>query len=226
MCGRFAFNALLSEIQDQFNIWNDIEETYEKEVFSPTDPIAVIIPKEEKKNKITVMRWGLIPNFIKDFSTIKKYSMFNARSESLKEKASFKNLLNSNRCLIPATSFFEFKQEKKRKDMYEFTVNKNSPFAMAGLWDQWVNPKTKEIIYSCTILTTVANEIVRPIHENNRMPVILGKASYEEWLNPSIPFSKSQNLLRPFPESEMKAKIILPNTNKLPPVEKMPSLFT
>lgn len=235
MCSRFSLKKKLAEIQDQFNIWNEVNVTYEKEVFSPTDPIAVIIPMNIKKNKITLMRWGLIPNFIKDFDTIKKYSMFNARSENLEEKASFQNLLNTNRCLIPTSAFYEFKQEEKKKDKYEFTVNEESIFAMAGLWDKWINPKTKEEIYSCTILTTTANEIVKPIHENNRMPVILEKESYHKWLNPNYHYTNCKKFLTPYPESKMKTKMLPAATQPLSQKNKInssdlannqPSLFS
>lgn len=208
MCSRFSLKKKLAEIQDQFNFWNELEDGYEKEVFLPTERIPVIRLIDDKKNKITLMRWGLIPNFIKDFDTIKKYSMFNARSENLEEKTSFQNLLNTNRCLIPASAFYEFKKEEKKKDKYEFTVNEESIFAMAGLWDKWINPKTKEEIYSCTILTTTANDIVKPIHENNRMPVILEKESYHKWLNPNNHYMNCKKILTPYPESKMKTKMI------------------
>jgi len=235
MCSRFSLKAKLAEIQDQFNLWNTLEDEFEKEVYLPTDRIPVIELIDDQRNKITLMRWGLIPNFIKDFDTIKKYSMFNARSESLEEKASFQNLLNTNRCLIPASAFYESKQEEKRKDKYEFTLNCESIFAMAGIWDKWINPKTKEEIYSCTILTTTANEIVKPIHEKNRMPVILEKEFYHKWLNPNNPYLNCKNLLIPYPESKMKTKMFpaaiqgLSQKNKINSFDltySQPSLFS
>ncbi len=207
MCSRFTLKSKMAELQEQFETHNTIDDMSFKDVFLPTDRILVIWRNTElNQNEMERMRWGLIPNFVKDFEQIKKYSLFNARSESLEEKPAFRNLLTSNRCLIPVDIFYEFKAEGKTKDKYAFTLNPESTFAMAGLWDKWQNPKTKEEIFSCTIITTTANEILRPIHENNRMPVILEKEFYNEWLEPKINFANWRYRMNPFESSKMKTE--------------------
>ncbi|MBK8394649.1 MAG: SOS response-associated peptidase [Leptospiraceae bacterium] len=216
MCGRFALIKNLDLLMDEFDI-NYEKEILEssKEEYTPTDQIIAIYHKSEKNKKMgRRLRWGLLPNFIKNWEQIKNYSLFNARSESLEEKPSFRNLLNTNRCIIPSDVFFEYKSEGKVKDKYAFTLESKSTFAMAGLWDSWINPKTNQEILSCTILTTIANEIVRPVHEKNRMPVILEKEFYEKWLDISIKFSDLKYMLKPFPESKMKSEKII-RTDKL-----------
>lgn len=207
MCSRFTLKSKMAELQEQFETHNTIDDMSFKDVFLPTDRILVIWRNTElNQNEMERMRWGLIPNFVKDFEQIKKYSLFNARSESLEEKPAFRNLLTSNRCLIPVDIFYEFKAEGKTKDKYAFTLNPESTFAMAGLWDKWINPKTKEEIFSCTIITTTANEIVRPIHENNRMPVILEKEFYNEWLDPKIDYANWKHRMNPFESNKMKTE--------------------
>ncbi|HMV41567.1 MAG TPA: SOS response-associated peptidase [Leptospiraceae bacterium] len=213
MCTRFSlvFNQLL-EIQEQFNTHNVLDGMDFKKMYLPTDRILVIYRNEELgKNEMIKMRWGLIPNFIKDFDQIKKYSLYNARSESLEEKQSFKSLLNRNRCLIPVDLFYEYKTDGEVKEQYAFSLNPESRFAVAGLWDLWTNPKTKEKIYSCTMITTIGNEIVAPIHEKNRMPVILERDLYDKWLDPNIDFSVLKDLIVPYNASKMKA---VKNTDK------------
>ena len=205
MCSRFALIKKLTLLQEDLEFENPDDESEENKENLPTDNIYSIHYNEKIKRKtVTRKRWGLLPNFIKDFEQIKKYSLFNARSESLEEKPAFRNLLDTNRCLIPADVFYEFKQEGKTKDKYAFALNSNSIFLMAGLWDRWINPKTNQETLSCTILTTNANEIVKPIHEKDRMPVILEKEFYENWLDPNIKFSDLKFLLKPFPSQKMK----------------------
>jgi putative SOS response-associated peptidase YedK len=214
MCSRYLLLAKLADLQQQFEFYNSIDDPEVKRTFSPTDRIPVVKSANgTNENEILYMRWSLIPSFIKDFDSVRKYSMFNARSESLEEKPAFKKLLTANRCLIPADVFYEFKEEGPTRNKYGFTLADKSTFAMAGLWDQWVNPKTGEELFSCTIITTNANEIVRPIHEKNRMPVILEKKLYQKWLDPRINFSDWKNLLLPYDSEKMKVEKIVPEDN-------------
>jgi putative SOS response-associated peptidase YedK len=200
----------MAELQEQFETHNTIDDMSFKEEFLPTDRILVIWRNNDlNQNEMMLMRFGLIPNFVKDFEQIKKYSLFNARSESLEEKPAFRNLLNSNRCLIPVDIFYEFKAEGKTKDKYAFTLNPESTFAVAGIWDKWINPKTNEEIFSCTMITTTANEVVRPIHENNRMPVILEKEFYNEWLDPKVNYANWKHRMNPFEAGKMKSEKVM-----------------
>lgn len=223
MCSRFSllvFNQL-EELQAQFNTHNVIEGMDFKKIYLPTDQILVIYRNEIlNKNEMIKMRWSLIPSYIKDFEQIKKYSLYNARLESLEEKPSFKNLLNNRRCLIPVDIFYEYKSEGKTKEQYGFSLNPESTFGIAGLWDIWIHPQTNQKIYSCTMITTVGNEIIAPIHEKNRMPVILNPELYEEWLNPTIDFSHFKNQLLPYDANKMKVEKRTDNT-KLPQTPKI-----
>jgi putative SOS response-associated peptidase YedK len=127
--------------------------------------------------------------------------MINARAETVDEKASFKHALKKRRCLILADGFYEWKLEGNKKVPYRFTLKNEQPFAFAGLWEKW--DKNGEPMYTCTIITTKANELIQNVHD--RMPVILPKEAEDIWLDPTIQdheFLKS--LLKPYPAIEFK----------------------
>ncbi|MBA2749921.1 MAG: SOS response-associated peptidase, partial [Tatlockia sp.] len=119
----------------------------------------------------------------------------NARAETVSEKPSFKAAFKRRRCLIIADGFYEWQRQEKKKQPYYFRLQNAQLFAFAGLWEQWKSPD-EDIINSCTILTTEANDLLRPIHD--RMPVILESKNYELWLDSETQQPQLQQLLRPY----------------------------
>jgi len=103
--------------------------------------------------------------------------MINACSETITEKPSFRSAFKSRRCLIPADGFYEWLKDGKTKQPFYIRRRDGKPFMFAGLWEY--NNKFDEPIESCTIITTSANEVMKPIHE--RMPVILPETHFDEW---------------------------------------------
>jgi putative SOS response-associated peptidase YedK len=155
------------------------------------------------------MHWGLIPHWAADPSIGNR--MINARAETLTELPSFKSLVNEGRCIIPADGFYEWRKEGRRKVPMWVHLKTKKPFAFAGLWDVWRKPDGKRV-ESFTIITTEANELLRPIH--NCMPVILRRENEEQWLDASrIPFAKAKSLLQPYPEELMDAHDVSPIVN-------------
>jgi len=165
---------------------------------SPSFVMPVITKKSPKK--IQFMKWGLIPSWAKDPSIGNK--MINARAESILEKPSFRNSFKNKRCLVPATGFYEWKKDENIKIPYYFKPKDDSIFSFAGLYDLWVDAEGKEIL-SYTIITTEANEIMKPIH--NRMPIILQKMDEDKWLDLSSKDLELIDLLKPS-ESETLEK--------------------
>jgi putative SOS response-associated peptidase YedK len=104
----------------------------------------------------------------------------NARSETAATKPSFRRAFRSRRCLVVADGFYEWQRDDGRKQPYFVGLREDRPFGLAGLWEWWEKPG--EPVESCTILTTDANELMRPIHE--RMPVIVSPEQYGLWLDP------------------------------------------
>lgn len=132
------------------------------------------------------------------------YKMINARAETLTEKASYRNPYKKKRCLIIADSFYEWKrQDDKTKTPMRIKLKSSDLFSMAGLWESWKSPDGKTI-YSCTVITTKPNELVKDIHD--RMPVILKPEDEKVWLDPSISDTSLLNdLLVPLSEDLMEA---------------------
>lgn len=150
--------------------------------------------------ELAFLRWGLVPSWADDPAIGNR--LINARSETVAEKPSFRTAFKRRRCLIPADGFFEWKKEVKHKQPYLIGVEQDGPFAFAGLWEDW--ERDGEVIESCTILTTTANDLMRPLHE--RMPVILTAKDYDLWLDPSVQDAAAVlPLLQPYPAGEMFA---------------------
>jgi len=129
--------------------------------------------------------------------------LINARAESRAEKPSFRDAFRRRRCLVLADGFFEWKKQGRKKEPYLMRLRDGKPFAFAGLWENWRTPD-KTPLETCTILTTDANELVRPLHD--RMPVILEAEAYEPWLDPELhDKEKLLPLLHSFPADKMTA---------------------
>lgn len=164
---------------------------------SQIQPVVV----KHSPNTIRMMTWGLIPAWSKDGRSL----TINARAETVSVKPMFKKLLRTQRCLIPATGFYEWKRGPDGKQPFYIGTKDRDFFGFAGLYDVWKDPKDEEI-YSYAIITCGPNKTMSEIH--NRMPVILNKNDEEDWLNPDtvepeklLPFLKSypDNLMTAYP---------------------------
>lgn len=135
-------------------------------------------------NIIDNYTWGLISNWSTD--KLNQQYTLNAKIETLNEKPSFKNNIK-NRCLVIADGFFEWQwldPKGKQKQKYLISLSNNELFAFAGIWDEWVDKKTGELVKSYSIITTEANELMAEIHNNKkRMPIILTEENENRWLN-------------------------------------------
>ena len=159
-------------------------------------PYINVVTQDSPK-EIKHFLWGLIPSWAKN-DDIKKYTL-NARYETIKTKPSFKN---AKRCLIFADGFFEWKwldKQGKKKQKYLIELQNSQLFFFAGLYDQWIDKQTGEIINSCSIVTTQAKGVMRELHNSKmRMPIIIENNQMEEWLE-----NKEINLSYNFKTSEV-----------------------
>jgi putative SOS response-associated peptidase YedK len=127
--------------------------------------------------------------------------MFNARAETVAEKPSFKDAFKKRRCLIPTDGFYEWQKVRKGKRPLFFSLKSGRPFGLAGLYETWISPE-KGRIHTCTIITTEANDLIRPIHD--RMPVIIPKDKESVWLDlRNSKLNELASLLKPYPSDEM-----------------------
>jgi putative SOS response-associated peptidase YedK len=154
------------------------------------------------------MRWGLVPSWSKE---VKGPPLINARAEGIDTKPSFRNAIRQRRCLIPADGFYEWTGPAKKRHPYDFRLHGKKPFAFAGLWERW-HGGDDQPLESCTIITTAANDVVRPYHD--RMPVMLPKTAWEQWLDPELrDADKVTPLLQPYPAGEMEAAQVSDHAN-------------
>jgi putative SOS response-associated peptidase YedK len=183
MCFHSKQSLSAKKIEKRFKAKFENIDEFEPSIYNgfqfPKTPIIT----NEHPGKIQMYNWGLIPFWAKDDS-IRKYTL-NARIETLHEKPSFRNVVK-NRCLILADAFYEWQwldDKGKKKQKYELILPDNEPFAFAGLWSEWVDKSTGELVNSYTILTTEANELMSRIHNSKkRMPIILSSENEREWL--------------------------------------------
>jgi putative SOS response-associated peptidase YedK len=166
---------------------------------APSQHLPVVT--NEQPDAIQFFSWGLQPFWAKDAKAVKR--AINARAETLVEKPSFRNLLKSKRCLVPADGFFEWQVTEHGKVPYRILLKEEDIFSFAGLWDEWLDKSTGELLHTYTIITTEANELVKPIHD--RMPVILSPEGEELWLDGHESQEDLLSLLKPYDAHQMKA---------------------
>jgi putative SOS response-associated peptidase YedK len=158
----------------------------------PTQAVVVLLD-DRGERVLERMQWGLVPSWAKDRRIASK--LFNARSETVHEKPSFRSAFRSRRCGIVVDAFYEWLTVETARVPHEIRVAGAEAFTLAGLWEEWCSPDG-EIVRSCTIITTAANEQVRWIHD--RMPAILAGPALAAWLDPKTPADSLRALLVPF----------------------------
>jgi putative SOS response-associated peptidase YedK len=197
MCGRFAQRSNPKRLAKEFKVAEvpDVEARYN---IAPTQEILGVVESADGR-EMKFFKWGLIPSWAKDTSMGAR--LINARSETVAEKPAFGQAFKERRCIIPADGFYEWQRTNGKKQPFFFQMKDESPFGFAGLWERWQGVG-QQVIESCTILTTEANEILRPVHD--RMPVILSPDDYELWLDEDLRKRELlKDLLRPYPAEEM-----------------------
>ncbi|KAL1566213.1 abasic site processing protein YoqW-like [Salvia divinorum] len=158
------------------------------------------------------MKWGLVPSFTKKTDKIDHFKMFNARCESIREKASFRRLLPKNRCLVSFEGFYEWKKDGSKKQPYYVHFKDGRPLVFAALFDSWKNSEG-ETLYTFTIITTSSSSTLEWLHD--RMPVILGsKESIDWWLNDSS-LSNLDKILKPYEETDLAWYPVTPAIGKI-----------
>jgi putative SOS response-associated peptidase YedK len=199
MCGRFTRSQNVPAIAEEFGVEQvscDLGPSYN---VAPTQKVAVIIVDEVKQ--LLPVQWGLVPSWAKDPSVGSK--MINARAETVAEKASYKNAFKKRRCLVVADGFYEWQKFGEVKRPVYIKLKSGRPFGFAGLYAIWNSPEGEKLT-TCTIITTEANELMKPIHE--RMPVIIPREHRDEWLSPMTEdHTHLLGMLKPYPAGQMEA---------------------
>jgi len=206
VCGRLSQTAAAEKAVKIMQIFGSPPEFLGSRYnVAPSQYVYAIQQPHHGENHWRVFQWGLVPFWSKD----KKigYKLFNARAETLSEKPSFRAAYRYRRCIVPADDFFEWKtvEGQKKKQPFEIRRRDGQPLFLAALWESW--EKDDEIIDSCTIITTEANAVLKPLHD--RMPVIIPFDQANRWLDPAIQIGKQvEDLLKPAPDDLLEAVAI------------------
>ena len=199
MCGRYSLIADISELQERFDFDSSGLTHAPRYNVAPTQMALTVTNGSGRRG--SYMRWGLIPPWAKSPSVGSR--MINARAETLTERPSFRTAFQRRRCLVLADGFYEWERKGSSRRPMRIVMASGEPFAFAGLWDAWRDPKG-EVVRSCTIITTSANESLSPIHD--RMPVILPRELESLWLDHDIQDPAAlAGILSPYITDEMAA---------------------
>ena len=199
MCGRYSLIADIGELAERFEFDGNGLNHAPGYNIAPTQMALTVTNGEGRR--ASYMRWGLIPSWAKSASVGNR--MINARAETVAERPSFRTALRRRRCLVLADGFYEWQRIGASRRPMRITIESGEPFAFAGLWDVWRDPRDK-VVRSCTVITTAANDLLRPIHD--RMPVILPRELESLWLDHDIQDPAALgDILTPYPTDAMEA---------------------
>jgi putative SOS response-associated peptidase YedK len=197
MCGRFTLITPTRELASLFDL-DTVPDLAPRYNIAPTQPVAVVRAGGVGR-ELVLLRWGLVPPWARELGGP---PLINAKAETVADKPAFRAALARRRCLIPADGFYEWVPAPGKKQPIHFRLRQGGLFAFAGLWERW-QPPGGPAVESCAVLTTEANEVVRPVNE--RMPVILEPAAWQEWLDPGVEGKGLSGWLRPLPEGVLVA---------------------
>jgi len=210
MCGRYYLNTSKKKLAEHFHIADaaDIPDIPPRFNVAPSQNIPVV-RQSEKGREVTMMRWGLLPSWSEDAKA--KFSMINARAETVAEKPAYRAAFKKRRCLIPASGFYEWQPSTTGKQPYVIRRKDEGILALAGIWEHWEGGG--EVIESCSIIVTAANTLMAPLHD--RMPVILAPDTYSEWLRTEAQSTNHlQGMLIPYPLDDLEAYPVSKRVNK------------
>jgi putative SOS response-associated peptidase YedK len=208
MCSRYSLTSPPEAVRAYFGTKNALDFPPRYNI-APTQPVLIVRRDHAGDREQHLVRWGLIPSWIKDprdFTTL-----INARSETAAEKPSFRGSLRHRRCLVPATGFYEWTGKPGHKRPHLFRPRDGSLIALAGLAEHWVGADGSEL-ETMAILTTSANATMAPIHD--RMPVIIAPEHFDVWLDCTTGTSKfAETLLSPPPAGLLEIVDVNPRLN-------------
>jgi len=212
MCGRYVIISTPAAIRALFG-YGEQPNFPPRYNVAPTQPIPVVRIVDGKRS-FALMRWGLLPSWVKDPKTFPL--LINARGESVLDKPAFRNAMRRRRCLVPTDGFYEWTGTPKRPYFVRAKRRADGsapPLAFAGLWETWTGPNGEEVD-TAAIITTNANRTLASIHE--RMPVFVPKEAFDLWLDcANVEADVAAALIRPAEDALLEAYEISPAVNRV-----------
>jgi putative SOS response-associated peptidase YedK len=208
MCGRYVITSAPEAIRALFRYWEqpDFPPRYN---IAPTQPVPTV-RLDRGVRSFALVRWGFIPAWVKDPRNFTL--LINARSESMADKAAFRNAMARRRCLFPADGFYEWQAGGAKSRPYFVRPRSGGPIAFAGLWETWMGPNGEEVETAC-IVTTAANRVLAPIHD--RMPAVIAPEAFDMWFDcGKVDSTMAAALIAPAPEDLFEAYEISTAVNR------------
>ncbi len=174
---------------------------------TPYHPVV----SNENPDSISFFQWGLVPFWVKDDNAARQIRLrtLNARAETIHKKPAFRHAISAKRCLVLADGFYEWQEFNKKRYPYYISLADHSAFALAGIWDRWLNENTGETKNTFSIITTDANSLLQTIHNTRtRVPVILERANERKWLIGDLGQDEIDSMLKPYGDKEMLAHTV------------------
>lgn len=194
MCSRYSMTSPHEAVRAYFGYRND-EPFPPRYNIAPSQPVVIIRMANDGGREMVLVRWGLIPPWVKDPRQFKL--LINARAESAADKPSFRGALRHKRCLVPADGFYEWTGPAGHKMPHLIRARADGPIAFAGLFEHWGGADGSEI-ETMAILTVAANATVAAVHD--RMPAILAPKDFDDWLDcRRVGAEEALSLLKPAP---------------------------
>ncbi len=194
MCGRYASTLPPEMLAELFQTSGPLPNFPPTWNMAPTQTAPVIRRHPEtRERRIDVLTWGLVPHFTTDPKTARR--PINARAETIATSGVFRAAVRDRRCIIPATAFYEWRDEPAGKQPFAIARQDGAPLALAGVWESWRNPDG-EVLRTYAIVTTTANATMSLLHD--RMPVILEAEDWPVWMGEAI--GRPSELMRPAAE--------------------------
>jgi putative SOS response-associated peptidase YedK len=214
MCYHYAIKTEKKTLEQNTNLLFEDNNSWKstEKINCFTHPMLPVVINEDKK-QLKLLQWGLIPFWSKTSKL--EVNMANAKCEEIFEKPSWKNPILNRRCLIPATGFYEWKLEGKKKIPYFIFLPNQTLFYFGGIWDRWINNSTGETIESFSIITTPANTLMEEIHNTKkRMPLIISDHFANNWLENKTNKFEISKLIVPYDTHLMSAEKIVETPKK------------
>lgn len=208
MCGRYTLTSSPEALRALLR-YAELPNFPARYNIAPTQPIAIVRTVDGQRH-FALVRWGLLPSWVKDPKTFTL--LINARGESAAEKPAFRAAMKRRRCLIPADGFYEWQKTGDHERPFYLRAKSAAPLAFAGLWETWTGPNGEELD-TAAIVTTRANKTLSAIYE--RMPVIVPPEAFDLWLNAGeVDATTAAALIAPAPDNLLEAYEISTAVNR------------
>lgn len=210
MCSRYSLTTPAESVRQLFKLPH-IDPFPPRANIAPTQPVGIVCLDVKGDRTCELVRWGLIPAWVKDPSKIS--TLINARAETVLDKPSFRGSMRHRRCIVPATGFYEWVGPPRAKRPFLFQSRARTCLGFAGIWDHWLGADGSEID-TMAIITVAANGVVSAVHD--RMPAILAPDQFAAWLDVrNVDAKAAADLLNPAPDALLELFEVSPRVNNV-----------